>query len=526
MGLPLGAMLKGRYRILARLGEGGMGSVYQVEDTRRPGVPWAMKELLDDLTAPPDEVEQAKKRFDDEIALMKRLHHPLLPTYHDDFTDGGKRFFVMEFIPGSTLEERLAATSAPLPERDVLRWMIGICDALAYLHGQKPPIIMRDLKPGNIMITPDGNVRLIDLGIARTYKPGQLSNTENLGTMTYASPEHLGRTQTNALSDIYSLGATMYHLLTHHEPAPLETPMPGGLRRYAPALSEATEAAVIRAMDLDPAHRFQSASEMRAALARCLALLAPPAPQRASKPVSTSSGVGAHGVRPPASRPPAPAPRPAASPSPSPAAKAPAVTVCPRCGHRNRPTARFCAHDGTPLVAGAVPHVPVAPVVMRAPVTRATTATLSIQLANEAYAARRYGPAVHQCRSAIALNAGDCDIYMLLGRSLQALGQFSDAAEAFGEAARLRPTLEALKLEGSAAYAAARYDLAQIAFTRARALDGQDPALCYQLALVTIELGQLAQAEGDLRDALALRSKYPEAEAALKRVLALRKAAR
>ena len=164
------------------------------------------------------------KRFDEEITLLSRLSHPRIPAFVDRFTEGGRRYFVMEYIPGMTLEQRQEQTHAPLPERDVLTWMIGVCDVLAYLHSQRPPIIVRDLKPGNIMVTPSGDVRLIDFGIARTYKAGKASNTENLGTMTYASPEHLGQTQTDARSDIYSLGATIYHLLTNTEPVPLETP--------------------------------------------------------------------------------------------------------------------------------------------------------------------------------------------------------------------------------------------------------------------------------------------------------------
>src|SRR5262249_55081869 len=180
----------------------------------------------------------------------------------------------------------------PLPERDVLRWMLGVCDVLAYLHNQRPPIIVRDLKPANIMVTPQGDVRLIDFGIARTYKPGKVGNTENLGTMTYASPEHLGQAQTDARSDIYSLGATIFHLLTNHEPTPMETPAPGSLRRYMPTLDAATEALVLRAMELDPERRFQSAGELRDALARCLALLG--VTSASSVPVATAPVPAVH----------------------------------------------------------------------------------------------------------------------------------------------------------------------------------------------------------------------------------------
>src|SRR5262245_18989458 len=137
MTLAAGTVLAQRYRVLTRLGTGGMGSVYQIEDLDRPGTVWALKELLDDSTMSPEDVAWAAKRFEDEIALLARLSHPRIPIFVDRFTEGGRRYFVMEYIPGSTLEERLERTKAPLPERDVLTWMIGICDVLSYLHGQR-----------------------------------------------------------------------------------------------------------------------------------------------------------------------------------------------------------------------------------------------------------------------------------------------------------------------------------------------------------------------------------------------------
>ncbi|HEY7779599.1 MAG TPA: FKBP-type peptidyl-prolyl cis-trans isomerase, partial [Ktedonobacterales bacterium] len=159
----------------------------------------------------------------------------------------------------------------------------AVCDVLGYLHARRPPIILRDLKPANIMVTPEDEVRVIDFGIARTYKLGQTTNTENFGTIIYASPEHLGRTgQTDARSDLYSLGATLYHVLTNHEPRPMTTPAPGSLRQLNPALSEAAERVVVRAMQLDPARRYQSAAEMAAALRAALAT-APASRQSAAR---------------------------------------------------------------------------------------------------------------------------------------------------------------------------------------------------------------------------------------------------
>ncbi|MFI5273201.1 MAG: protein kinase [Ktedonobacterales bacterium] len=537
--LPLGTVIGGRYRVLRRLGEGGMGSVYQVEDVRPRGRVWAMKELLDDGTLPPDEVAQARARFAGEITLMRRLRHPGLPAFAESFDEAGKRYFVMEYIPGGTLDERLTAAHAALPERDVLRWMIAVCDALSYLHNQRPPIIVRDLKPGNIMVTPGGDVRLIDLGIARTYKPGKLTNTENLGTMTYASPEHLGQTQTDPRSDIYSLGATIYHLVTNVEPVPMETPAPGALRRHAPAVSAATEAAVIRSMALDPARRFQSAAQLKDALARCLALIEPPSPAAAPpRHPAVAPGPRARpaAARPAVARPPA-MPAPARAPAPPAAVPRSQASLssggdrtpgrdsafCPACGYANRPGARFCAHDGTPLdPRGArVAASAAAPPTVRG-VDPAATAALTAQLAREAFATGRLLVAVRHCERADREGTADYDLYLLLGRASRALGRHSAAADAFAKAARLRATAEAHALEGQSARDAGDPARALVAFTRARQLNPRDPDLCVQLGLTCLDLGQLAQAEGELEAALELRPEDGPALLALGQVCAKR----
>jgi tetratricopeptide (TPR) repeat protein len=499
MSLASGTVLANRYRVLARLGEGGMGSVYQVEDLRRPGVVWALKALLDDANTSPEDMAWAAKRFDEEVLLLSRLSHPRIPAFVDRFTEGGRRYFVMEYIPGMTLEQRLERAHAPLPERDVLSWMIGVCDVLAYLHSQRPPIIVRDLKPGNIMVTPSSDVRLIDFGIARTYKAGKASNTENLGTMTYASPEHLGQTQTDARSDIYSLGATMYHLLTNVEPAPLETPAPGQLRKHHPGLSEATERVVIRSMKLNAAERFQTAVEFREALRACLDAL--PAPVGAIAPSQVAIPPQRVAI-----------PGRSASPAPS------GGVICPRCGYFNRAGAKYCASDGEPLTPsikrpaakpGVKPGVKPGAKPQAAPPTRivptATTADLYARKATEAFGAGKYLQAVQQSEAAIAQGRATYDVYLLLGRAQRQLGRATEAARAFAEAGRLRPSAEAAYQEGMAWRAAGETNQAQLAFSRARQLDPRNAEIPYQLGLVCLEAGQLAQAEGELRDALALR---------------------
>jgi Flp pilus assembly protein TadD len=526
--LAAGTVLSGRYRVLSRLGTGGMGSVYSVEDLSRPGTVWALKQLLDDQTLGPEDLAWATRRFEEEIALLARLAHPRIPAFVERFVEGGRRYFVMEFIPGTTLEERLARANGPLGERDVLTWMVGICDVLAYLHGQHPPIIVRDLKPGNIMVTPSGDVRLIDFGIARTYKPGQRSNTENLGTMTYASPEHLGQTQTDARSDIYSLGATMYHLLTNSEPAPLETPLPGRLRRLNPALSEATERVVIRAMRQNPSERFQTVLELREALRAALGTSAP-----AGSAVVTP-------VRAPVATRPAPSSAPSAASNVAGTSRRPASAAgqavsppargirCPRCGYLNRRSAKFCARDGAPLPGGRSQNAPTAPGHPAAapPVTRvvhATTAELHARRATEAFGAGRYQQAAQQGEAAIAQGRATYEVYLLLGRAYRQMGRAHEAANAFAEAGRLRPSAEAFYQEGMAARAGGDSSRAQLALARARQLDPKNAEIPYQLGLVCLEAGQLAQAEGELREALALQSNDATIFVALGRVEAARK---
>ncbi len=579
MSLAVGTILAGRYRILARLGEGGMGSVYQAEDMRLPGRMWAIKELLGDAQTSPEELTAAIKRFDAEIDLMARLSNPRIPGVVDRFREGARHYFVMDFIPGTSLETRLAQAGAPLPERQVLEWCIQVCEVLAYVHAQHPPIILRDLKPGNIMVTPSGEVRLIDFGIARTYKLGQHSNTENLGTLIYASPEHLGQSaQTDARSDIYSLGATLYHLLTNHEPTPMEAPQPGALRRLNPAITEATERAVTRAMQIDPAARFQTATEMADALR---AALVPPAARSAAgatPPATYPAAAGAHSG---AARGAASIPAAHASPDPNRraatvggtgASAAPRLArvrggvVCPRCGHLNRTGARFCARDGSSLpgapaptpVAGSHRSAPGAPLVTlpvptpsashtalpaatppsgrpaaspnngrRVPVTTtpgvAGTAELSAQRGTEAFAAGRYIQAARFLEASIAQGRATYDSYLLLGRTYRHLGRPADAAVQFEHAARLRPTAEVHYECGLAEREAGRAAQAQLAFSKARQLNPNDPLIAYQLGLACLEQGHLAQAEGELTAGLALQPEHPAILLALGRVCAARR---
>lgn len=212
-------LLKQQYRILAQLGQGGFGAVYKAEDTQFHNRLVAIKEMSQSGLQP-DAVKEAAERFEQEAVMLANLRHPNLSRIYDHFSDGGRWYLVMDFIEGETLEEHLNKTSnGHLPIEEALQIGIQLCTVLNYLHTRKPPIIFRDLKPSNIMLTPDGHVYLIDFGIARLFKPGQAKDTIAFGSLGYAAPEQYGKSQTTAQSDIYSLGGILHQALTGNDPA-------------------------------------------------------------------------------------------------------------------------------------------------------------------------------------------------------------------------------------------------------------------------------------------------------------------
>ena len=213
------ALLAGRYRIIGQVGTGGFGVVYKAADTQHGDRLVAIKEVcLSGLR--PQAVIDAIDAFRREVQLLSHLGHSNLPRIYDHFTTPEHWYLVMEFIEGETLEQSMSkAPGGRLPLSEVLDIGIQLCTVLEYLHSQQPPIIFRDLKPANVMLTPRGHVYLIDFGIARHFKPGQARDTVALGSPGYAAPEQYGRAQTTPRSDIYSLGAMLHHLLTTHDPA-------------------------------------------------------------------------------------------------------------------------------------------------------------------------------------------------------------------------------------------------------------------------------------------------------------------
>ncbi len=227
-------LLRGRYRLVRRIGEGGFGAVYQAEDAELGNRKVAIKEMSEHGLSP-EELQEATEAFHREAILLAGLSHPSLPRIYDHFSEDGRWYLVMDFIEGETLEALLAKKGGRLSVEKTLDLGIKLCQVLEYLHSRQPPIIFRDLKPGNVMIAPDGQVYLIDFGIARLFKPGKDKDTIAFGSPGYAAPEQYGKAQTGPRSDIYSLGALLHHLLTGHDPsespfrfAPLTLPRPPG----------------------------------------------------------------------------------------------------------------------------------------------------------------------------------------------------------------------------------------------------------------------------------------------------------
>lgn len=276
--------LAGRYSIVGLLGTGGMGAVYLASDSRIAGKTWAVKEMSDAALLDPQEKQAAIRAFQSEANLLASLDHPNIPKVVDSFSEAGKYYLVMDFVPGKTLEKMLEEQGASFSEQQVAEWGVQLCDVLDYLHSRQPPVIFRDLKPGNVILQPDGAIKLIDFGIARLFKPGRPGDTTLFGTPGFAAPEQHGRAQTDGRSDIYSLGVLLHHLTTGHDPAadPFNLPL---ARCLNPRLSTRFEEIVTRATAFQAQSRFQTAPSMRQALSH---VLAPPplspAPQRSSAP--------------------------------------------------------------------------------------------------------------------------------------------------------------------------------------------------------------------------------------------------
>jgi len=207
--LVCGQTIQGRYCVVRLLGEGGFGAVYLVQDTRLGGRNLALKESFDSSA-------EAQKQFQLEANLLASLSHPNLPRVSDYFIEPtGRQYLVMDFVEGQDLAELIIKRRASVTESQALAWMIQVCEAVAYLHGQQPhPIIHRDIKPPNIKITPDGRAVLVDFGIAKVYEPHKGTARIAKAFSPGFSPVEQYTGRTDARSDVYALGATLYCMLT------------------------------------------------------------------------------------------------------------------------------------------------------------------------------------------------------------------------------------------------------------------------------------------------------------------------
>lgn len=319
--LPVGTKLKDKYTITQLVAGGGMAWVYRAAERRPDGTThlWALKELRSASDAATSQSE-ARRLFEQEARILAKLRHRNLPYVAGSFEQDGRSYLVMEFVAGESVQRRLKEANAPLLEDEVVDWAVQICDVLEYLHAQTPPVIFRDMKPSNVMVTPAGTIKLIDFGIARTYKAGKLRDTIAMGSENYAAPEQWGTAQTDARADIYGLGATMYHLLANVPPTPAFLPNPPvPLRQYNPAVSDAVVSVVEKAMARDRDKRYPSAADMRADL---------DAGTRRDR--RANGALGAERVKPAQTK------------------------HCPDCRAENRAGARFCRKCGRSFV-GVLP---------------------------------------------------------------------------------------------------------------------------------------------------------------------------
>jgi eukaryotic-like serine/threonine-protein kinase len=276
--LKSGEVLRSRYKIISIIGHGGMGSIYLADDIRLEGRQCALKEVEHDRTLPTDMLLQARDQFLREATVLARLDHPNLPKVSDFFSIGGRDYLVMDFVPGKDLRSLMNEARQRnifIPERDILAWASQLADALTYLHSQDPPILHRDIKPSNLKLTPSGLLKLVDFGLVKILASNEMTITvlQGRGTALYTPLEQYGGDagHTDARSDIYAFGTTLYHLLTNRAPVearerflhPDSLVMP---RQLNQEVSPRTERAILWAMSLHPDDRPQDVEAFRQSL--------------------------------------------------------------------------------------------------------------------------------------------------------------------------------------------------------------------------------------------------------------------
>lgn len=256
--LEIGSLVDGKYKILSEIGHGGMSVVYMAIN-EKANKTWAVKEVRKDGKMDFNTVRQGLMA---EIETLKKLKHPNLPSIVDVIEDDDSFIIVMDYIEGRSLDKIIEENGAQ-PEAYVVEWAKQLCDVFGYLHSRTPAIIYRDMKPANVMLKPDGNIMVIDFGTAKNYEI-DLGETTGIGTIGYAAPEQYigsGLGRTDARTDIYCLGITMYHLLTNVDPCK-NLISDKSIRAVNPALSHGLDAIIQKCTQYQPSDRYQSCAEL------------------------------------------------------------------------------------------------------------------------------------------------------------------------------------------------------------------------------------------------------------------------
>lgn len=310
MTLSEGTILKSRYKIIKKIGGGGFGQVYLAEDTLKESL-WAVKEMDVEDLSDKDRTE-IREQFWFEAKILVKLSHPQLPKIEDFFEDNEKYYIVMEYIKGKDLFDIIKLSSEPFPVEEVTGWVIKVCNVLSYLHKQKPhAIIFRDLKPENVMLSDNGEIKLIDFGISKLFDVNRHTRSYAKAASPYfSSPEQYGGKTTDTRSDIFSLGATMYYVYTGNFPidaierAINEIPMPVP-SNFNSKIPEKLDNVILKAMELNKENRYQTVEELTEDLLACV----PPG----EKPKEEKK-------------------------------------TCPKCQRENPYMSRFCGRCGLPLI--------------------------------------------------------------------------------------------------------------------------------------------------------------------------------
>ncbi|MDQ2904317.1 MAG: WD40 repeat domain-containing serine/threonine-protein kinase [Chloroflexota bacterium] len=350
-------VLKQRYRITEQIGKGGFGAVYRAQDHEFDDRFVAVKEMSQSSLSP-QEIIEATNAFRRESRILSSLTHPNLPRIYDNFSDSGRWYLVMDFIEGQTLEDYLdTLPQSRLPLDEALDIGIQLCTVLGYLHSRPMSIIFRDLKPANVILTPENHLYLIDFGIARHFKPGQAKDTTAFGSAGYAAPEQYGKSQTTPQADIYSLGATLHQMVSGDDPS--LSPFRFEPFKERDPFHQQLEHLVMQMVQMDVSKRPTSMADVKRELQRILAM-------RMSGPLSTIPL--ASRASPPAPQAPVPlsplpplspkpagalAPQPIAAPVASPGTTLQGVTRCTYREHLRAVNALAWSPDSKRIASGA-----------------------------------------------------------------------------------------------------------------------------------------------------------------------------